>query len=197
MKLKIVVEFSFVDQVHWLKPTKQITKIGDLKKYVAENAQYTAETPVEIEVCRTLKLIDLDRYVKDMSKQEQLKYSLSKGSVIDGHPVEHMLDGGKFKFIMPKLIYPDDVRNYLLREYDSTLNFKPESELTPVIFNVDEEYSLRKNGEPIYSVSWRPLSRQDIVVDNKLHQIWPTNEDLWETPVELIQLLKKTNEKVY
>lgn len=206
MKLKLVVEFSFIDYGHWLHPEKPLSNIQELREYVAANAKSEFSEPNEIEVRRILKLIDLDRNIEDMSKREQFKYIISDAKPIDGHPVEAVFNGGNFRFIMPRLMYPSDVRKYLIDYYGSTLNFTPESEFTPVIFNVIEEdkrTGLRnsKTGEPtyytLYSVNWRPLTNQDVVVNEKMRQIYPLNANHGRTPRGLVELLNKKHEKVY
>ena len=192
MSYKTVVTFDFQENRPWTTFVAQINNLDDVKKLVSESQ---IELPHTAEVIRTINIIDLGQKAKN---------SFFKRNAIDGHPIVSSLDGGKFSFVFPSILYSDDIKKYLMEKYGSALGFAPEENLskTPLLFNVIKHSSVGlrnpKTGAPTYqnwrSVWWQALKQNDIVVDNNLNQLWPINTG--KPPVGLIELLNNKNEKV-
>lgn len=189
MSYKTVVTFEFNNHPF----ISQVDNIDDVKKLVAQSP---IDLPHTAEVIRTVNIIDLNKSAKN---------SFFTKKAIDGHPIVSSLDGGKFSFIYPNLVYADDIKKYLMEQYGSTFDFRPSNDFTgvPMIFDIIEHSSVGlrnpKTGMPTYqkwhSVLWRALTDKEVVVDKNMNQLWPANTG--KPPVELVNLLKKRTEKIH
>lgn len=192
MTYKVVVSFDFQEKHPWATFGAQIDNIDDVKKLVAESP---IELPHIAEITRTINIIDLDKNAKN---------SLFKRNAIDGHPIVSSLDGGKFLFVFPNILYSDDIKKYLIKKYGSVLNFEENLSKTPLLFDVFEHNSVglrdSKTGMPTYQkrhfVSWNIVTNNHTIVDRNMNQIWPLDENVGKIPVGLIKLLSKKTEKI-
>ena len=103
-------------------------------------------------------------------------------------------------YVMNNLQYAKDIRKTLNKEYGSTLNFSPNATLkkTPMIITSITKRTgtgLRMNQLSPASkfvfrrVNWRILEDNDIVVNNKLEQIWPNESGV--IPAKLNDFIKQ------
>ena len=153
--------------------TESIESIQNFCKRICQELQdtyYIDKKTHEMLVSRTVRIRDID----------DKKYHQS-----------HNFNGGGFKFILStngKLIYPSDIL--------SALN-------VPHYFKGTESHiSKTKKDVPVYieeynkyNAKFRSLTAEDTVVDKNLNQIWPVATH--KPPIALVELLKKTTEKVW
>ena len=103
-------------------------------------------------------------------------------------------------YVMNDLQYAKDIRKTLIDKYGSTLNFSPNANLekTPLIItsiNKRTGTGMRMNQLSPASkfvfirVNWRVLEDNDIVVNNKLEQLWPTKSGI--IPAKLTDFIKQ------
>ena len=128
---------------------------------------------------------DLAEYTRKYPLHMNIPYTIIIERVIDKKVTD------KYKILVgDRLIYPKDIENFLTDQYKNTFNFNADNtENKPVMLD----------GVPGHIfVRWHYLTNADVFVERKtLNKIWPEDENLWKTPVGLVQLLKKTKEKVY
>ena len=105
--------------------------------------------------------------------------------------------------VATKLIYPHDVRELLMKKYNSVFNFNNISldKNTPVKnFYVSEKNSVGLKNPDTSDIyfNWvicEQCGPTDVVVDKNLNQIWPKTTGTF--PQTLLRLLSKTTEKVH
>ena len=196
MKPDVFARFKASVQNPLLTLEEYISGINDLQKVIA------VHKPNDIQYCVTVWrencVVDMDKKYKNIPLYQQYDY-------IDGHPIIATDTDTKFEFIMPKILYPNDIKKYLLEHYGSTLNFKPDESTvnTPMTFSVHNARSIGlrsfATGAPSIikwkTVSYRPLSDKDTVTDEHLNQIWP--EKTGGLPVGLLELFNSGTEKVH
>jgi len=169
-----------------------ISNIDDLRKYVGLR---NVDTLYYITILRENCVVNMDKKSEKISPYHQHKY-------IDGHPIIATETDAKLKLFLPKLMYPNDVKQYLIKKYGCYDEFDTQIDpKTPVFFNVFEHTSigLRLSATvPAPRMKWHdvhcePLSKKDIVVDKNLNQLWPVNTG--KMPMELTQLFAQKTEK--
>lgn len=154
-----------------------ISNIDDLREFVGKFGPRD-DSPRRVTVLRESCVVNMDKKCKDTSIFDKNKY-------IDGHPVIATETDAKFEFILPTLMYPNDVAEYLIKKYGSKFNFdlKKFDPTTPLFVNIFEHTSVGMRlsaTSPAPRMKWhdvdcKPLSKKDVVVDKNLNQIWPEN----------------------
>ena len=187
MNPKVFARFKATVQNPLLTLEEYISGINDLQKVIA------VHKPNDIQYCVTVWrencVVDIDKTFENIPLFHKYDY-------IDGHPIIATDTDTKFEFIMPKILYPNDISQYLFANFGSTLNFKPDASMmnTPMTFSVHNgsAIGLRSSavGAPSIikwkTVSYRPLSDKDTVVSENLNQLWP--ENIGKLPVGLVKL---------
>ena len=150
-----------------------ISNIDDLREFVGKFGPRD-DSPRRVTVLRESCVVNMDKKCKDTSIFDKNEY-------IDGHPVIATETDAKFEFILPTLMYPNDVAEYLIKKYGQKFDFKPENfdQKTPMFFDICEHSSIglrnSRTGAPTHmkwhDVDCNPLSKKDIVVDKTLNQI--------------------------
>ena len=196
MKPDVFARFKASVQNPILSLEYYISGVDDLQKIIAERKPNDVQYRVTVR-CENC-VVDMDKTFEKIPLRDQHKY-------IDGHPIIATETDETFEFIMPKILYPNDIKKYLLEHYGSTLNFKPDESMnnTPMTFSVHNQSAvgLRSfaTGAPSIikwkTVSYRSLSDKDIVVDENMNQIWP--EKTGKLPVGLVGLFNRGTEKVH
>ena len=166
----------------------------------AVNEYYTRNDLQSLCVWRIVQIVDMDkpehsefRFLTGTQHAKNYKTTEIDRDVLSMH-------------ICSKIMYPRDVRKILIKKYGNVLDFDSENldEKQPICdFYVSEreQYGLRdsKTGAPtkqtIKSVCYRRAEPNEIIVDKKLNQIWPTKTK--QPPKELVDLLARNKEKVY
>jgi len=192
MTPKVFVRFKAAVRNPILTLKNYISDVADLQKVIAVNKPHNNDIQYCVTVWREDCVVDMDKKYKNISLYHQYDY-------IDGHPIIATDTDTKFEFIMPKILYPNDIRQYLWAQFGSTLNFKPDANLanTPLTFSVHNQSSVGLRscvaGAPSIiewkTVSYRPLSNKDTVVDTNLNQLWPENTG--KLPIGLTQLFNQ------
>lgn len=172
--------------------------VPSLKDLLAAVKSVKSKLPFTVYVERKVNVIDKDEPIP----KELYTLASRIGGTDEYRTVHH---NEHFNFIVAdKLIYPHDVRKLLKKQYGSTLDLDKQrlTEDTPVLYSgivQKHQVGLKdKNGNPTtYTLKWvlcRNLHNQDIVVDRKLHQIWPDKTK--EVPSELLEIFAKIKENV-
>ena len=196
MKPDVFARFKASVQNPILTLEYYISGVDDLQKIIAERKPNDVQYRVIVR--RENCVVDMDKTSRKIPFYDKYQY-------IDGHPIIATETDETFEFIMPKILYPNDIKTYLLEHYGSTLNFKPDESMnnTPMTFSVHNQSAvgLRSfaTGAPSIikweTVSYRPLSDKDTVTDEHLNQIWP--EKTGSLPVGLVELFNRGTEKVH
>ena len=199
--MKPVVFVSFTVTIHTslaIEHEFPNISIDDLQKYILEHGPKNFDMPYVVTIKCKNNVVDTDETCKKIPLLHQHDY-------IDSHPIITTKDDCKFDIIMPKLIYANDVKEHLIKTYGTLGKFDPKKfdPKTPVFLDVFEHTGVglrnSKTGAPThmkwYTVNCKPLSKEDIVVDKNLNQIWPVKTN--KPPVGLVELLNKKTEKVY
>ena len=199
--MKPVVFVSFTVTIHTslaIEHEFPNISIDDLQKYILEHGPKNFGMPYVVTVKCKNNVVDTDKTCEKIPLLRQHDY-------INNHPIISTEDDCKFDIIMPKLIYANDVKEHLIKTYGTLGKFDPKKfdPKTPVFLDVFEHTGtgLRnsKTGAPThmkwYTVNCKPLSKKDVVVDERLNQIWPAKTN--KPPVGLVELLNKQTEKVY
>lgn len=129
---------------------------------------------MELPACITLKYC-----VKTTSRKRETGKNLSPCII---EPEGRVIKTFTF-FVANKLQTATDIRAYLMEKYGSVFDFYPlgDAKQHAVLKNVydNETFRLRneETGAPIYlstkQVDWQYLVYPDIVVNNKMEQLWP------------------------
>ena len=96
--------------------------------------------------------------------------------------------------VMDKLIMPDELRKNVAAKYENitNLHYPTRFEYEPVKnFQIIEKCKDNKISRDLF---FSPLMSHDIVVDEKLNQIWPQKTGV--TPKNLVELLAKNKEVI-
>ncbi len=196
MKPAVFARFKASVQNPILTLEYYISGVDDLQKIIAE--RNPNDVQYRVTVRRENCVVNMDKTSRKIPFYDKYQY-------IDGYPIIATDTDETFEFIMPKILYPNDIKKYLLEHYGSTFNFKPDESMnnSPMTFSVHNESSvgLRSFATDAPSiikwetVSYRPLSEKDIVVDKNLNQIWP--EKTGSLPVGLVQLFNRGTEKAH
>lgn len=149
-------------------------------------------SPRRVTISRKNCVVNMDKKNNNIS----LRY---KDRYIDGHPIIAIETDAKIELVLPTLMYPNDVVEYLIKKYGRRFNFKPENfdPKTPVFLDVSEHISvgtrISEFSMPSYkkwhTVNCKPLSEKDIVVDKNLNQLWPIATG--KPPVGLLKLFNQ------
>ena len=151
-----------------------------------------------LDVARTVKIVDKDHviYPNGISRFFIDRKTEFKTAEFEPERVK--------VFVVDKLWYPNNVREFLMKNYGSILDFNPKSKTKPICdFHVSEYdgpiATNQKTRQPVSckvkTVHYRTVEKGDIFVDNNLNQIWPKKTG--KMPVALTNLLAKKTEKVY
>lgn len=196
MKPDVFARFKASIQNPILTLEYYISGIDNLQKIIAEKKPNDVQYRVTVR--RENCVVNMDKTSRKIPFYDKYQY-------IDGHPIIATEIDETFEFIMPKILYSNDIKKYLLEHYGSTLNFKPDESTvnTPMTFSVHNQSAvgLRScaTGAPSIikwkTVSYRPLSDKDTVTDEHLNQIWP--EKTGSLPVGLVELFNRGTEKVH
>ncbi len=196
MKPEVFTRFKASIQNPILTLEYYVSGIDNLQKIIAERKPNDVQYRVTVR--RENCVVNMDKTSRKIPFYDKYQY-------IDGHPIIATEIDETFEFIMPKILYPNDIKKYLLEHYGSILNFKPDESMvnTPMTFSVHNESSvgLRSfaTGAPSIikwkTVSYRPLSDKDTVTDEHLNQIWP--EKTGSLPVGLVELFNRGTEKAH
>lgn len=145
-----------------------------------------------VTVLRKNCVVDMDKKRKDISIFDKNKY-------IDGHPIIARETDAKIELILPQLMYPNDVAEYLIKKYGQKFNFNPKKfdQNIPLFFNVFEHTSVGMRvsaTSPAPRMKWHnvhceTLSKKDVVTDKNLNQLWPENTG--KLPVGLVKLFNQ------
>ena len=145
----------------------------------------------QITIKRFINVVDADYAPTEI----ETKF-LPRNDLLNGKPVKIKEDGGRiYFFIADKLQFIDDIYKMLNDEYGKFLYmpWKPIPLNKPCVVT-----QIKKNGlstHRIYTVDYRSLDQNDIIVDKKFNQIWPKKTNM--PPIALIELLNKKTEKIY
>lgn len=192
MNLISKVIFSYDIRAGRFGQSSSFESIDELKQVIQE-AQY--QKPYNLSVKRTIQIIDTDIKPKESDFGSVFFPTLINPTVRVEIPAETI----SFS-VADKLLYPKDVRKILNQKYGSVLNFdeKKLDENKPIrSFYVQEEHedsALGYNEHIVRNVYYSQLSPKDIVVNDKLEQIWP--EKTKTAPESLNKILAKTKEEV-
>ena len=169
-----------------------------LKDLRAAVKSVKSKLPFTVYVERKVNIIDKDEPIP----KELYTLASRIGGTDEYRTVHH---DEHFSFIVAdKLLYPNDVRKILKKQYGSTLDLDRQrlTEETPVLYSgvvQNHRVGLKdKNGNPTtYTLKWvlcRNLHNTDIVLDRNLCQIWPDKTK--EVPSELLEIFAKIKENV-
>lgn len=143
-------------------------------------------------VKRFINVIDAD-YVPN---EIEAKF-LPRNDLLNGKPVKIKEDGGRIDFfIADKPQFVDDIYKMLYKKYERKLLYIPWKPIPlnkPCIITQIETDELSKRR--IYTVDYRSLNQNEIIVDKNFNQIWPDKTNI--PPIAMIELLNKKTEKIY
>ncbi|MBQ6736709.1 MAG: hypothetical protein IJQ90_04480 [Alphaproteobacteria bacterium] len=174
-----------------------VSNINELREFVNKFGPRDDRT-YRVTILRESCVVNMDKKIKNIPFYHQNRY-------IDGHPIIATDTDAKIELILPQLMYPNDVAEYLIKKYGQKFDFKPENfDLkTPMFLDICEHSSIglrnSRTGAPTHmkwhTVDCEPLSEKDIVVDKNLNQLWP--EKTGKLPVGLVELFNRGTEKVH
>lgn len=196
MNLISKVIFSYDIRAGHFGQSSSFESIDELKQVVQE-AEY--QKPYNLSVKRTIQIIDTDVKVRD-----EPKMAFNVGQEFKNPPVICEIPAESVVFcVADKLLYPRDVHKILVEKYGRTFNFD-ETKMDadkPVKFGMSDSNVFGLNPVQkattqytLHHVHCSPLTQKDIVVNDKLEQIWP--EKTKTAPKSLNEILAKTKEEI-
>ncbi|MBR6364186.1 MAG: hypothetical protein IKS08_03820 [Alphaproteobacteria bacterium] len=182
--------FEFKAVIH--NPTKpttwKVAGLNDLQYTLINYGPNDMDIPYSVTILCKKYLLNVSENPMHIPAHQRKKYRC-------GHPIISSEDKGKIEIITPKLIYPNDVRDFLINTYGSTLNFniRKFDSKRPVFLQVYKQKNAElNNSKTKYFVSCRSLLDSDIVVDENLKKLWKTN-----TGKKAEELQEFFNQKIY
>ena len=193
LKLYVVFEYCMSALDCDLEDTKHFSTLPDLQRAVNS---FRSDF-FTLQVSRIVKIVDRD--------SKKTPNGMSQFFIPQGKQYETVaFTPEKITFtVATKLIYPHDVRELLMKKYNSVFNFNNISldKNTPVKnFYVSEKNSVGLKNPDTSDIyfNWvicEQCGPTDVVVDKNLNQIWPKTTGTF--PQTLLRLLSKTTEKVH
>ena len=193
LKLYVVFEYCMSALDCDLEDTKHFSTLPDLQRAVNS---FRSDF-FTLQVSRIVKIVDRD--------SKKTPNGMSQFFIPQGKQYETVaFTPEKITFtVATKLMYPHDVRELLMKKYNSVFNFNNISldKNTPVKnFYVSEKNSVGLKNPDTSDIyfNWvicEQCGPTDVVVDKNLNQIWPKTTGTF--PQTLLRLLSKTTEKVH
>ena len=146
-------------------PFVNVESIDDVTRYVSKQTFYKAES----------QLMDWDKnyFTIQLQKKNEIFYF----------------------YVMDKLVYAKDIKKYLYDNYGETFELYGVSENTPITFGgwVKETYQPLSRPDPIVSKKYvyNYIRPNNTVVDRKLKQLYPLDENIGKIPLGLIEFFNR------
>lgn len=190
MNLTAKVVFIYHIQAGRFGQLSAFESIDELRQVIRE-IEY--KRPFDLSILRNIQKF----YPYEMKSKLGLRWQ-----DFENMPGEEEITTDKINFVvLDRILYPQEIRDALIKRYGGVLNFQPTSETKPVFF-----YGVKSFKKPVFSeiksepvkhvnvfeANYRCAQDNEIIVDSNLNQIWPENTG--KEPETLIQLLSKTKE---
>lgn len=190
MNLTAKVVFIYHIQAGRFGQLSAFESIDELRQIVKET-EY--KRPFDLSISRNIQKF----YPYEMKSKVGWKWQGLKNM-----PGEKETITDKINFVvLDRILYPQEIRDALIKKYGGVLNFQPTDETKPVLFYGVKSFKKPVfsglKGEPVkhvnvFEVDYRCAQDNEIIVDSNLNQIWP--EKTSKAPETLTQLLSRTRE---